>query len=59
MRRNIPKPTITPNFTINDIHKIREWNYECQRDIIPEERVTDTARRGKEALARLGLANTI
>ena len=58
MRRNIPGPTISPNFTIDDIHKIREWNYECQRDMTPEERVADTARRGEEALVRLGLAET-
>ena len=58
MRRNIPEPTISPNFTIDDIHKIREWNYECQRDMTPEERVADTARRGEEALVRLGLAET-
>ena len=58
MRRNIPEPTISPNFTIDDIHKIREWNYECQRDMTPEERVADTARRGEEALVSLGLADT-
>ena len=22
---NLPKPEISPNFTIEDIHKIREW----------------------------------
>ena len=59
MRHNIPEPTITPNFTIEDIHKIREWNYECQRDMTPEERVADTARRGEEALIRLGLIDTV
>jgi hypothetical protein len=55
MRRNIPEPIITPNFTIEDIHKIREWNFECQREMTPEERVADTAQRGGEALIRLGL----
>jgi hypothetical protein len=24
---NIPMPKISPDFTIEDIHKIREWNY--------------------------------
>ena len=59
MRYNIPEPAISPNFTIEDIHKIREWNFECQRDMSPEERVADTARRGEEALIRLGLADTV
>ena len=55
MRRNVPEPTISPNFTIDDICRIREWNYACQRDMTPEERVADTARRGAEAIKRLGL----
>ena len=59
MRYNVPEPTISPNFTIEDIHRIREWNFECQRDMTPEERVADTARRGEEALIRLGLADTV
>jgi hypothetical protein len=54
MRRNIPEPTISPDFTIDDIHKIRKWNYECQQDMTPEERVADTARRAEETLVRLG-----
>jgi hypothetical protein len=58
MRHNIPEPDISPNFTIDDIHKIREWNYECQKDMTPAERVADTARRGEEALKRLGLDAT-
>ncbi|MDR3331240.1 MAG: hypothetical protein LBT08_01300 [Synergistaceae bacterium] len=58
MRRNIPEPTISPEFTIDDIHRIREWNYECQKDMTPGERVADTASRGEEALRRLGLADT-
>ena len=57
MRRNVPLPKISPNFTIEDIHKIREWNYECQKDMTPAERVADTAQRGEEALKKLGLAD--
>jgi len=59
MRRNIPEPEISPNFTIEDIHKIREWNYECQRDMTPAERVADTARRSEETLISLGLADSV
>jgi hypothetical protein len=28
MINNIPMPVISDKFTIEDIHKIREWNYE-------------------------------
>jgi hypothetical protein len=28
---DIPEPEISPAFTIEDIHKIREWNYERQK----------------------------
>jgi hypothetical protein len=38
MIRNIPEPTISPAFTIEDIHKIREWNYEVLKDATPQER---------------------
>jgi len=38
MIRNIPEPIISPDFTIDDIHKIREWNYERMKDATPEER---------------------
>ena len=56
MRRDIPLPKISSNFTVEDIHKIREWNYECQKDMTLAERVSDTAQRGEEALKRMGLA---
>jgi hypothetical protein len=58
MRYNIPAPEISPAFTIEDIHKIREWNDACQKGMTPAERVADTARRGEEALKRLGLDAT-
>jgi hypothetical protein len=31
------KPNISPNFTIDDIHKIREWSYERRKDMTLEE----------------------
>jgi len=34
---NIPKPKISPDFTIEDIHKIREWHYEMLKDATVEE----------------------
>ena len=29
---NIEKPLVSPNLTIDDIHKIREYNYEMTKD---------------------------
>ena len=34
---NVPKPEISDDFTIGDIHKIREWHYEILKDATPEE----------------------
>ena len=59
MIHNIPEPTLSPNFTIDDIHKVREWNYERLKDASPEERRADTNRRTEEALIRLGLTETV
>ena len=56
MIHNIPKPEISPAFTIDDIHRIREWNYERLRDATPEERRTDIERRadmGRRAIAEI------
>jgi len=32
------KPNITPDFTVDDIHAIREYNYEMTKDMTPGER---------------------
>ena len=50
MIHNIPEPVISPKFTVNDIHKIREWNYERLKDATPEERHAETIRRENEAM---------
>jgi len=50
MIHNIPKPDISPDFTIADIRKIREWNYERLKDATVEERLADT--RHRAAVAR-------
>jgi hypothetical protein len=36
---NIPKPNVSAHFTIDDIHKIREWHYEQLKDATVEERM--------------------
>jgi len=38
-------PDVSPDFTLADIHKIREWDYERLKDATPEERRADTERR--------------
>ena len=48
MQNNIPKPDISPNFTIADIHKIREWLYECRKGMSQQEIMDDINRRGDE-----------
>ena len=57
MIRDIPKPKISPAFTIEDIHKLREWDYERLKDATPEEYHADTERRTEEALRVLGLTS--
>jgi hypothetical protein len=39
MIKDIPKPVLSMNFTIDDIHKIREWHYEQLKDATIEERI--------------------
>ena len=40
---------ISPNFTIEDIHKIREQNYERTKDMTVAEKVAYYNNAGKEA----------
>jgi len=39
MIHDILQPETSPDFTIDDIHRIREWNYKKLNDATPEERV--------------------
>ena len=43
------EPTISPDFTIEDIHKIREQNYERTKDMTVAEKVAYYNNSGKEA----------
>ena len=56
MIHDVPAPKVSRDFSIDDIHKIREWNYERLKDATREERRADTIKRTKEALKALGLA---
>jgi hypothetical protein len=53
--RNKMKQEISPDFTIEDIHKIRENEYERQKDMSPYERLLDTAQRSREFLKKKGI----
>ena len=33
------KPTFSPSFTVEDIHKLREYNYHLTKDMTPQERM--------------------
>lgn len=33
------KPILSPNFTIEDIHKLREYNYFVTKDMTSQERI--------------------
>ena len=35
----VTKPVISPNFTIEDIHKIRKYHYDLTKDIILQEKI--------------------
>ena len=43
------KPILSPNFTIEDIHKLREYNYERTKDMTVAEKVAYYNNSGKEA----------
>jgi len=45
---SIPKPDISPAFTVDDIHKIREWNYESRKGMNTQEVIDHINRRGDE-----------
>jgi hypothetical protein len=50
---DIPEPVLSPNFTLDDIHKIREWNYERTKDATPEEYDALLKKESGEALRRM------
>ena len=54
------KPILSPNFTIEDIHKLREYNYEMTKDMTDKERMDYYNSRGREVhrkLERMKAAN--
>jgi len=53
MIHNVPEPDISPDFTIEDIHKIRAWSYERLKDATKEERIEDVRKRASEGFAQI------
>jgi hypothetical protein len=50
------KPILSPSFTIEDIHMLREWNYERRKNMTPEEYLADVARgaaKGQEMIDQI------
>jgi len=39
MIHEIPVPEVSPDFTIDDIHKVREYHYGLLTDATPQERI--------------------
>ena len=45
------KPTVSKDFTIDDIHKIREWHYEQRKEMGLEEYAKELSQKVKSILA--------
>jgi len=59
MIHDIPKPEISQDFTINDIHRLREWNYERLKDATTQERIADIKRQAAAAQASMAAARLV
>ena len=53
MIHDVPKPEISDDFTIGDIHKIREWHYEILKDATPEEQKNFYHNKALRGMARI------
>jgi hypothetical protein len=53
MIHDIPKPKLSPDFTVEDIHKIREWNYARFKDTTITERLACYRQETAEALQEI------
>lgn len=47
------KPVLSPNFTIEDIHKLREYNHERRKNMTFEEYFADVQKGADKALAEM------
>jgi len=53
MIHNIPMPELSPDFTLEDIRKMRTWNYERLKDATVEERITEINRNAEEGFRKI------
>ncbi len=49
----ITKPNISPDFTIEDIHKIREYHYELTKDMTAQDKMNFYNEGGRAFLAEM------
>ncbi len=49
----IAEPIISPDFTIEDIHKIREYHYELTKDMTTQEKINFYNEGGRAFLAEM------
>lgn len=47
------KPVLSPNFTIEDIHKLREYNYYVTKDMTSQERIDYYNQKGRAFLKEI------
>lgn len=47
------KPILSPDFTIDDIHKLREYNYEITKEMSNQQKMEYYNRLGNEFLRKL------
>jgi hypothetical protein len=59
MINNIPQPEISAAFTIEDIHKIREWNYERRKNMTVAEWLADEAAGAQKMLNKIARVHRV
>lgn len=47
------KPVLSPDFTIDDIHKLREYNYEKRKGMSNDEMIADIRKGASRAQMRI------
>ena len=47
------EPKLSPDFTVEDIHKLREWNYARRKNMTPTERINDVRKGANSVMAEI------
>ncbi len=53
---SMPRPDVSTDFTMDDIHKIRAWNYERRKGMTTQERLDDINNGALEFIAHIEAA---